>query len=248
MDRSVASRSSPLTPRNILTVVILAALVFGGVLVWRGRAGLAGAGVSYGYVALGASDAVGVGATRPTTEGWVPVVADGLPAGTHALNLGVSGATLGDMLADQLPVALDAAPRWVTVWPAPNDFRNGTSLAMFADQLEQLLAALLPADVNQQRTIAVLTLPDLRSLPSFARSESAALDARVREWNAVIAEVVGRHAPRAVLVDLYGSWAELESHPEYISGDGFHPSSAGYRRIAELTLDTLRRHDPALAR
>jgi len=42
--------------------------------------------------------------------------------------------------------------------------------------------------------------------------------------------------------------AELGAHPEYISGDGFHPSSAGYRRIADLVLDTLRRHDPALAR
>ena len=91
-------------------------------------------------------------------------------------------------------------------------------------------------------------MPDLRALPSFARSDAAGLDARVREWNTAIAEVVGRHAPDAVLVDLYGSWAELGAHPEYISGDGFHPSSAGYRRIADFVLDTLRRHDPAIDR
>ncbi|MFN8538912.1 MAG: SGNH/GDSL hydrolase family protein [Thermomicrobiales bacterium] len=64
---------------------------------------------------------VGVGATRPTEDGWVPLVAAGLPEGTQLLNLGVSGATLADMIADQLPVAVDAAPRWV-IWPAPNDF------------------------------------------------------------------------------------------------------------------------------
>lgn len=234
--------------RNAILILVLVGLVLGGALVWRGRVGTAGAVAPDVQVALGASDAVGVGATRPTIDGWVPLVAAGLPEGTQLVNLGVSGATLADMLADQLPVALDADPRWVTVWPAPNDFRNGTPLATFAQQLDQLLTALLPADLNQPRTIAVLTMPDVRSLPTFAGIESAALDARVREWNATIADVVGRHAPNAVLVDLYDSWAELGAHPEYISGDGFHPSSAGYRRIADLVLDTLRRHDPRLVR
>lgn len=63
------------------------------------------------YVGLGASDAVGVGATRPETEGWVPLVADGLPEGSELVNLGVSGATLSEVIAGQLPVALDRAPR-----------------------------------------------------------------------------------------------------------------------------------------
>lgn len=234
--------------RNLVLVLVMVGLVLGGVLVWRGRVGTARAVAPQVQAALGASDAVGVGATRPTEDGWVPLVAAGLPEGTQLLNLGVSGATLADMIADQLPVAVDAAPRWVTIWPAPNDFRNGTALATFTQELDHLLTALQPADLNQRRTIAVLSLPDLRALPSFARSDAAGLDARVREWNTAIAEVVGRHAPDAVLVDLYGSWAELGAHPEYISGDGFHPSSAGYRRIADFVLDTLRRHDPALDR
>jgi acyl-CoA thioesterase-1 len=235
MCRSAASRSPLKKLRNVVLVLALVGLVLSGALAWRGRVGTAGAVAPQTLVALGASDAAGV-------------VADGLPAGTQLLNLGVSGATLADMLADQLPIAVDTAPRWVTIWPAPNDFRNGTSLATFTQQLEQVLTALQPAELNQQRTIAVVTLPDLRSLPSFAQSDQTALDARVREWNAAIAEVVGRHAPYAVLVDLYASWAELGQHPEYISGDGFHPSSAGYRRIADLVLDTLRRHDPTLTR
>jgi lysophospholipase L1-like esterase len=45
-----------------------------------------------------------------------------------------------------------------------------------------------------------------------------------------------------MLVDLYSGWAELAAHPDYISADGFHPSSAGYRRLADLVLDTLRHH------
>lgn len=194
------------------------------------------------YVGLGASDAVGVGATRPEQEGWVPLVAAGLPAETTLLNLGVSGATVRDVIDGQLPVALDRAPRWITVWPGPNDFRNGVPLATFATQLDQLLTALRP-NTGQQRTIAVLNLPDLRTLPAFARVGGNDLDTRVRDWNATIAATVARHADYAVMVDLYAGWEELGTHPEYISADGFHPSSTGYRRIADLTLATLKSYD-----
>ena len=237
--------------RKFILVLALVVLVLGGGLAWRGRTRPAQATAPTVHVALGASDAVGVGATRPTTEGWVPLVTAGLPEGTQLLNLGVSGATLADVLRDQLPVAVDAEARWVTLWPGPNDFRNGVSLATFTEQLEQILVALRApsADrVNRSRTIAVVTMPDLRALPSFARSDPAALDTRVRQWNGAIAEVVGRHAPGAILVDLYGGAAEFAAHPEYVSADGFHPSTAGYRRIAGLVLDALRRDDPAAIR
>lgn len=234
--------------RKASLLVPILVLMLGGALIWRGRTEPSRAEAPQVYVALGASDAVGVGATRPTADGWVPLVAAGLPEGTPLVNLGVSGATLADVLSDQLPVARDGAPRWVTIWPGPNDFRNGVPLATFTAQLEQLLAALAPDEVNRSRTVAVVTMPDLRVLPSFTRTDAATLDAQVREWNAAIATIVARHAPYAVLVDLYASSDEFAAHPEYLSGDGFHPSSAGYRRIADLTLDTLRRHDPALAR
>jgi len=175
------------------------------------------------------------------------LVAAGLPAETALLNLGVSGATVRDVIDGQLPVALDRAPRWITVWPGPNDFRNGVPLETFAAQLDQLLTALRPT-AGDRRTIAVLNLPDLRALPVFARvggndTERGGLDARVRDWNATIAATVARHADYAVLVDLYAGWEELGTHPEYISADGFHPSSAGYRRIADLTLAALRSYD-----
>jgi lysophospholipase L1-like esterase len=124
--------------RNVVLVLVLVGLILGGTLVWRGQVGDARAVAPQVQVALGASDAVGVGAMRPAEDGWVPLVAAGLPEGTQLVNLGVSGATLADMLADQLPVARDASPRWVTIWPAPNDFRNGTPLATFARQLDQL--------------------------------------------------------------------------------------------------------------
>jgi len=209
-----------------------------------GRANTANAGV---YVALGASDAVGIGATRPAQDAWVPLLAAALPGGTPVVNLGVSGATLSEVIAGQLPIAADAAPRWLSLWAGPNDLRGGVTLDTFTAQLDQILATLRPP-AGTTRTMLILDLPDLRALPAFAGADPAQLDRQVRAWNAAIAATVARYADYAILVDLYDGWGELAANPQYISGDGFHPSNAGYRRIADIALATLRADDPTTFR
>ncbi len=207
---------------------------------WSGR------GVSVArpdvYVGLGASDAVGVGAARPDVEGWVPRVHAGLPAGTRLLNLGISGATLADVLRQELPPAVDARPRWVSIWPGVNDLRAGVPLDTFAGQLDTILGRLSTPDdgAEDAPVLIVLNIPDLRQLPVFRGVDRTELDRTVRGWNQAIAATADRHG--AVLVDLYALWPELAGHPEYISGDGFHPSSAGYARVAELVLQALEQH------
>ncbi|MBV9713066.1 MAG: hypothetical protein JO011_19365, partial [Ktedonobacteraceae bacterium] len=52
------------------------------------------------YVALGASDAVGVGTNNPQTQGYVPLLAQKLPRGSHLINLGVSGIHLHEALSE----------------------------------------------------------------------------------------------------------------------------------------------------
>jgi acyl-CoA thioesterase-1 len=199
------------------------------------------------YVALGASDAVGIGATHPTQDAWVPLLAAALPSGTPVVNLGVSGATLADVIAGQLPIAADAAPRWLSLWVGPNDLRGGVSLEAFAAQLDQILSTLQPP-TGTIRTMLILNLPDLRALPAFVGTDPAQLDQQVRAWNAAIASTVARYPDYAVLVDLYDNWGKLAANPQYISGDGFHPSNAGYRRIADIAVATLRAHDPTTFR
>src|ERR1700687_3224317 len=70
------------------------------------------------YVAMGASDAVGLGARDPITEGWVPRFGARLGSDAQVVNLGVSGSTLAQALEEQLRPALDAQPDVVTVWLA----------------------------------------------------------------------------------------------------------------------------------
>ena len=185
------------------------------------------------YVAIGASDAVGVGARDPDTEGWVPRFAARIGGNPRVLNLGVSGSTLAQALEEQLGPALDAQPDVVTVWLAVNDLNARVPLDRYAADLDRLLGAL----ASTRARVLVGNVPDLASLPVFAGSNQARVRAEVDRWNQVIAATAERHGAR--VVDLHARWNELAEHPEYVAQDGFHPSSAGYARLAELFVDSL---------
>lgn len=220
--------------RPLLYMVCAVGLVtvFVGVLWWSRADGDAGGNPV--YVALGASDAVGIGAQRPGRDGWVARVHGGLPDDPRLINLGMSGARVLDVLTMQVPVAVDANPKWISFWPGVNDLRDDVPLEVFREQLDAMLEQL---DTVDGAMIILLTIPDLRHLPEFAKEDPDLLDATVREWNNAITAVAGAHG--ALVVDLYARAPELAENPEYVSGDGFHPSSAGYRRIAEMVLDTI---------
>lgn len=182
------------------------------------------------YVAIGASDAFGIGTDDPDRDAWPTLVAHRLGPGTHLINLGVPGATTALALQNELPIALDAHPDVVTVWLAVNDLAAGVALADYRAQLGMLLKGLrhgLP-----EARIVVGNIPDLTVLPHFSADDPAALRAEVQTWNAAIAADCA--AAGVTLVDLYAEWSELADHPEYISGDGFHPSAIGAERLADL--------------
>jgi lysophospholipase L1-like esterase len=185
------------------------------------------------YVALGASDAVGVGAAHPEREGWVPQLFERLPAGSRLANLGVSGSRLDQALEQQLPVALAARPDLVTVWLAVNDLNARVPLERYSANLDRLLGALSATGA----TVLVGNVPDVAMLPAYRSADAAQVRREVARWNAAIAASADRHG--AIVVDLYSRWPELAQHPELVSADGFHPSAAGYARLADLFWSTL---------
>ena len=89
--------------------------------------------------------------------------------------------------------------------------------------------------------IALANIPDLTLLPRFRNLDQdtiQSLQSQVTAYNTSIADVVQRH--HVVLVDLYKQWSLISNHPEYISSDGFHPSTAGYAQLAEIFYQTLK--------
>jgi acyl-CoA thioesterase I len=187
------------------------------------------------YVALGASDSVGIGAASPESEGWVSRLGGLLGQDVRVVNLGVNGSTIAQALREQLGPAVDARPDVVTIWLAVNDLNAGVPLQRYEADLDRLLG-----EMSQEgRCVLVGNVPDLTQAPAYARSDTMALRAAIQQWNAVISRVAGRHD--AAVVDLDSRWRELTERPELISADGFHPSSEGYARLAMVFFEAYHR-------
>ena len=187
------------------------------------------------YVAIGASDTYGIGADDPQTQNWPADLSTLLGAQVHLINLGVPNIDVHAALDVELPVALDAHPGLVTIWLAVNDLADNVPVGSYAHDLDLLLTRLRA--VGPHVRIAVANVPDLTLLPRFKSYDVQKLHTQILAYNAVIASVVARHS--ALLVNLYQS--TLAQHPEYISSDGFHPSTIGYTQVAQLFYQILKR-------
>lgn len=186
------------------------------------------------YTALGASDAVGVGAD-PISNGYVYRIRDALAARfqtANLINLGIPGAEI-DRIAESARVFLQARarPDIVTLWTGANDVVAGRLAADFEPDLGNLLAR-LRADTTS--VIVMANVPDLTRLPRFAARPAPTITAeRIRGFNDALARQAARY--RVPLLDFYAQPVE----PALVSDDGFHPSNAGHARIAQLFLDVL---------
>ena len=191
------------------------------------------------YVAVGASETVGVGADDPATQAWPVVLQRRALPDDRLTNVGVSGSTVQAALRTQLPAALAAEPAVVTVWLAVNDVITGVPVATYQRQLERLVHGLRRGG---RTAVLVGNVPGLWRLPAYRaclpgqRSEvdcvlpfvpsEAEVRAQVGAFNRAIQSVVRREGAR--LVDLSG----VPFGARLTSSDGFHPSTAGHRRIA----------------
>lgn len=191
--------------------------------------------IDFIYLALGASDATGIGAL-PLTEGYVYVIARELDRQIHGVflvNLGVPGARI-DLIKEQVRVAKQIGTKadLVTLWTGANDLVNGDDPKQFQEQLRALLG-IVKADIS--RIIVVANLPDLTMLPRFRASPSAVVtQARVDAFNRVIAEET--RSAGGALVDLHASPVRDDL---VFDVDGFHPNNAGHREIARQFLQVV---------
>jgi acyl-CoA thioesterase-1 len=180
------------------------------------------------YVAIGASDAFGIGTNDPKKQSWPVVLSQLLEKKVHLINLGIPGATLALALRAELPIAKDVKPDIVTVWLGVNDFDQNIPLETYGVQLQQLISLL------QQPSAAIYVgnIPDLTYLPRYANANHYLMKQQITEWNVAIRTICQESG--VTLVDLFSAWNDLAQHPEYISGDGFHPSEQGANRIAHI--------------
>jgi len=164
-------------------------------------------------------------------RGWADRVAAGLALAQGQVryaNLAVRGKLLDQVVAGQLPVALELAPDLVSFHAGPNDvLRPRTDLAALLGRYEDAVRTLRDAGI---RTLL------FTAIERTGRGRTADwLAVRFAGFNAGIREVAGRHG--ALLVDL-GAEPVLADrrlfHP-----DRLHLAPEGHARVAAAVLETL---------
>lgn len=191
--------------------------------------------IEFVYLALGASDATGVGAT-PLTDGYVFLVKrelDRRMPGVFLINLGVPGARI-DLIKEQVRVAkqLGTKANLVTLWTGANDLVHGDDPKTFRQDLRFILQTLRD-DISSN--IVIGNLPDLTRLPRFQRApDSRVTVPKIAAYNDAIAQEA--HDVKASVVDLFAQPVREEL---IFDVDGFHPNDAGHREIARLFLQAI---------
>jgi lysophospholipase L1-like esterase len=188
-----------------------------------------------------------IGAGNPR-QAWPQVFTDDvLPRSAVLHNFGIPGATTAQALHDEVPAALAVHPTVVTVWLNVNDLINGVAAQDYEGQLRQVLHALRRGG---QTRVLVANTPDLAQLPAYRAClpdapasgpacvippafvpTPEAVAAAVAGYNAAITHATTQEG--ATIVDLHLTGDQIIQHPEWISADGFHPSSQGYAVIAK---------------
>ena len=192
------------------------------------------------YAAIGASDVVGAGADDPARQSWVNVLHEKMPLGTRLVRLGRGGITLREANRVEVPQAVAAQPDIVTMWNCVNDALQGVQLAEYTRDLN---AALTRLTGETQAKIVVLNMPDISILTmGYAGPEQRAMvQGGVRRWNSAMADTAARFGDRVTIVDLFPISDEVLDRPDYLSPDNFHPSTAGYHRLAEVVWEMIER-------
>jgi acyl-CoA thioesterase I len=187
------------------------------------------------YVAIGASDAVGVGAD-PLDNGYVFLIEDALEAGgrdVELVNLGIPGADSDAMEDVQLPLALEVESELITIWAGPNDVVSGEDPESFRGNLRRIVSTLREETMAQ---IVLGDIPDLTQVPKFQTDPDPDVTReRIASFNQVIRDVAGEFGASVAPLSSIESGAQ-----EFTDDDGFHPSNAGHRRIADLFLSVIR--------
>jgi acyl-CoA thioesterase I len=187
------------------------------------------------YLAIGASDAAGVGA-EPLTNGYVFRIADELDDRIDKVFLAPlaipgAGTEQLDAALERL-LATEIEPGLVTVWTGANDVIQGEDTGDFEDALEDMFERLRD---RTDGVIVAANIPDLTQLPRFREDpDEDVTRERVEAFNAAIAEQAEDYD--VLLVDLY---AEPVEDDLVSDKDGFHPNDEGHRRIAEKFLEVI---------
>jgi lysophospholipase L1-like esterase len=139
-------------------------------------------------------------------------------------------------LREQVGPATRTRPTLITLGIGINDIGHGIAVERFAANYEEIIKRL---KTETSASIVITNIPDISFAPVIPPNEHEPLRRRINAFNEKIRVIAERH--KLHMVDAYAETHKvLESHPEFFSEDGFHPSDTGYEKWAEVMWPTVK--------
>jgi lysophospholipase L1-like esterase len=184
------------------------------------------------YVALGDSFTEGLDDRDPAGgfRGWADRLAEHLAASTSGLryaNLAVRGRLLGQVVAEQVPRAVELRPELVTLSAGGNDLLRPRS---DPDRLAVVLDDAVRRLRETGADVLLFTGFDTRGVPVLSR-----IRGKAATFNLHVRSVADRHGCR--VVDLWSMRSLLD--PRAWAPDRLHLSAEGHRRVALAACEAL---------
>ena len=192
---------------------------------------------TFTYLVLGDSTAAGWGA-KTLEETYAYRVAEAIANRgfrVRVVNVAVGGATLNDVLKNQIASLETVKPQLITISIGANDATHGTNPIEYSSDLQTLLAAL---GKSSAKTVLVANTPDMFQAPALPLPLAIVANNRARRQNDIL-QKSARNSP-VQIVDLYkrGKLIYAQNHELY-ARDLFHPSGKGYAIWAQLFIEKL---------
>jgi lysophospholipase L1-like esterase len=197
---------------------------------------LVASGAPVKLAVLGDSLAAGVGASQLADSLPYQLGSLSMEAGhpTKVADLGTSGATLADLLAEQIPALPDEHANLIVVVIGANDVLRDTLSATYQNEFQRLVASLVALHV---RTV-ILNVPALQETPAIPLAYKMSAGQRARQLNQIERQALTN--TNLVPFDLYTySSSKLLANSNLLSPDEFHPNDAGYKLLAQAIFPLL---------
>lgn len=177
------------------------------------------------YVALG--DSYTIGTAVPPADRFPDQLVGATPElGLELVaNLGVNGYTTADLIRDELPALVGAAPELVTLLIGVNDVVQGIPTVTYESNVAEILDALqarLPRD-----RIVTISIPDYTVTPAGAEyGDPGDQHDGIVAANAVMARLAGERG--LAFIDIFDLSLRAAADRRLVADDGLHPSGAQY--------------------
>jgi lysophospholipase L1-like esterase len=183
------------------------------------------------FVAIGDSFTEGLEDPDPGGgfRGWADRLAGALSAqrpGFRYANLAIRGKLLGEVVAEQVPRAVELAPDLVSLAAGGNDILRGTDVDLLAAEFEPAVAKLQAAGCR----VLIFTGFDPRMFPVIRL-----LRGRIAAYNMHLRGIADDHG--CDLVDLWSM--RVLKDPRAWSPDRLHLTTEGHRRVALRACEVL---------